>query len=221
MESIRNAKSDDEYLSAWKVANAARVGKPQVLEVRGVRIHIPGDPEVFSPHPDMTHSSEMILNLAGEFNGKSIMDLGCGTGVLSVIAAKEGAESVLACDIHEPSLEATRYNARQNGVVDAMHAMKSDMFGSIPEDRKFDLILANLPIADVFGHIDVHPDTVASQFFQKSRSFLGSGGRMLFASASFGNLPATRTLVERTYPGYREHQAIKFGVTWSVFEARL
>jgi ribosomal protein L11 methyltransferase len=49
--------------------------------------------------------------------GDAVLDYGCGSGILSIAALKLGAGSAAAVDIDPLSLEAARYNARQNGVA--------------------------------------------------------------------------------------------------------
>ena len=51
-----------------------------------------------------------------DLTGYRVLDNGCGTGVLGIFAAKRGADSVLAIDIDDKSVENTRENAARNGV---------------------------------------------------------------------------------------------------------
>ena len=52
-----------------------------------------------------------------DLTGCRVLDNGCGTGVLGIFAAKRGADSVLAIDIDEKSVENTLENAARNGVT--------------------------------------------------------------------------------------------------------
>ena len=52
-----------------------------------------------------------------DLTGCQVLDNGCGTGVLGIFAAKRGADSVLAIDIDDKSVENTRENAARNGVT--------------------------------------------------------------------------------------------------------
>jgi ribosomal protein L11 methyltransferase len=81
---------------------------------------------------------EEMANL--DFNGKAILDFGCGTGILSILASKLGAGSVTANDIEEPSVENTIENLELNG------ANAEVLLGSVEvvEGRKFDIVLANI-----------------------------------------------------------------------------
>jgi len=73
--------------------------------------------------------------------GATVLDVGCGSGVLSVVAARLGAPYVEAIDISVAALEATEDNARRNG-VDRVVTVSGRPLASINEP--FDVVLANL-----------------------------------------------------------------------------
>jgi ribosomal protein L11 methyltransferase len=75
--------------------------------------------------------------------GDSVLDLGTGSGILAIAAAKLGAASVLARDIDPVAVEAARENVARNGVD---HAVRVEE-GSLPEagaKTRFDLVLVNI-----------------------------------------------------------------------------
>ena len=69
---------------------------------------------------------------------RNVLDMGCGTGVLGIMAKKCGATSVVAVDIDDKSVVNSIENAEANGV--AMDVR----LGSTPPEGKYDLILANI-----------------------------------------------------------------------------
>jgi len=73
--------------------------------------------------------------------GKKILDYGCGTGILAILASKEGATSVEAVDIEEQSYLNTIENCAVNAVhnISAVHGTLAEVQG-----RNFDGILANI-----------------------------------------------------------------------------
>lgn len=84
-------------------------------------------------------TSMMIENLlATDLNGTSVLDMGCGTGVLAIFAAKQGATRVIAVDIDDKSVTNARENAADN------HVNIDVRLGSTPPDGHYDLILANI-----------------------------------------------------------------------------
>jgi ribosomal protein L11 methyltransferase len=73
--------------------------------------------------------------------GKAVCDLGCGTGVLAILAEQLGAATVLAIDNDEGAVE----NARQNGIRNGCHAIVVEKGDALTlEGRSFDAILANI-----------------------------------------------------------------------------
>ena len=75
--------------------------------------------------------------------GKRILDCGCGTGILGIIAIKMGAKSVMGYDIDEWSADNARHNAVINGVGDYYDARRGDA-GILEASLQFDIILANI-----------------------------------------------------------------------------
>ena len=69
---------------------------------------------------------------------RSILDMGCGTGVLGIMAMKCGATNVVAVDIDDKSVANSLENAAANGVEMDVR------LGSTPPDGNYDLILANI-----------------------------------------------------------------------------
>ena len=80
--------------------------------------------------------------LDGSPEGKRVLDMGSGTGVLAIVAAKLGAESVLAVEIDDMAEESVRENIALNGVADKIESICGD--ASAIEGRGFDLVLANI-----------------------------------------------------------------------------
>jgi ribosomal protein L11 methyltransferase len=73
-----------------------------------------------------------------ELKGKFVIDYGCGSGILAIAAALLGAERVIGVDTDPQALEATRENARRNGVE-----IEAYLPGNCP-DEPCDLLLANI-----------------------------------------------------------------------------
>jgi len=75
------------------------------------------------------------------FTAKKVLDFGCGTGILSILASKLGADEVDAVDIEEQSFLNTQENATINGAsnIHAIHGTLND----VPH-RQYDVILANI-----------------------------------------------------------------------------
>ncbi|WP_319502353.1 50S ribosomal protein L11 methyltransferase [uncultured Draconibacterium sp.] len=79
--------------------------------------------------------------LQNDLGGKTILDMGCGTGILSILASMKGAKQITAIDIDKWSYEGTRENAALNKITN-IDAKLGD--ASLLGNEKFDLIFANI-----------------------------------------------------------------------------
>jgi ribosomal protein L11 methyltransferase len=70
--------------------------------------------------------------------GESVLDYGCGSGILAIAARKLGAGSVTGTDIDPNALQASRHNATENGT--AVEFVSPDALS----DKRFDVVIANI-----------------------------------------------------------------------------
>lgn len=134
----------------WVRATQAQFPPTQIVE--GLWIvpswHEPPEPDAINVRLDPgvafgtgTHpTTRLCLQwLAGELRGgESVLDYGCGSGILAIAARKLGAGTTLGTDIDPQANEAARLNAIEN------HAEVSFMLpGELP-DQRFDVVVANI-----------------------------------------------------------------------------
>ena len=93
-------------------------------------------------------TTRMCLELLEQriFPGADVIDVGCGSGILSIAAAKLGARSVCAIDIDRLAVESTKANLQLNALDQAVRVEQGDLLRV--EHEKADIVLANI-IADV------------------------------------------------------------------------
>lgn len=93
-----------------------------------------------------THqTTRMILRrlLGMNLTGKSVLDCGCGTGILGIVALRLGANRVLGYDIDEWSSENAKHNAALNG-VDNLDVLLGDASVLDGVKEEFDVVIANI-----------------------------------------------------------------------------
>lgn len=86
----------------------------------------------------------MCVRLIQEYDliGKTVYDVGCGSGILGITAAKLGAKMCRMTDVDDNAVKASRENAELNGVGDVVRIDKSDLLGDLND--KADMVIANI-----------------------------------------------------------------------------
>lgn len=98
-------------------------------------------PGVFSP----TTTSRTLADALEIMPGDTVIDVGCGSGVLAFVAAKLGAGKVYGCDLSEPAVRAARENAEHLGLSDVCEFRQGDLLEPVRDVR------ADVLIGDVSG----------------------------------------------------------------------
>ncbi len=128
-----------KFLSSLVLIPATRwyLRKERTFRYRDTNVLV--SPGVF--HPGLFSSSTLLLDhvLSLPLRSKTLLELGCGTGLISTMCAKAGAH-VTAVDISSKAIENTTRNTSQFKV----EILKSDLFESL-RGRKFDFIVINPP----------------------------------------------------------------------------
>lgn len=91
-------------------------------------------------HPSTRMAASLVA--AAELRGRRVIDLGCGTGVLGILAHRRGAGRVLFSDLDADAVRTAAAVARANGVPDPQ-VVASDLLATIPR-QPVDVILGNI-----------------------------------------------------------------------------
>ncbi|HEY5466913.1 MAG TPA: methyltransferase [Clostridia bacterium] len=143
--------------------NATALGIDLVLETT---------PNLFSPKA-IDRGTLAMLTCADFRPGDRVLDLGCGYGVVGIVAARiAGDDGVVMLDSDTEAVAVAARNAARNGVP-LVRTIHSDGFASL-EETGFDWILSNPPY-----HTDF---SVARRFIEKGFNRLRIGGRMLMVT---------------------------------------
>ena len=101
---------------------------------------------VLIPRPDTETLVEEIINICNNITGLNILDIGTGSGAITISLAKYLDKShVISADISDIALEIASKNAISNNVDERIDFIKSDVFSNVPKEEKFDLIVSNPP----------------------------------------------------------------------------
>ena len=169
---------EQEWADAWKEHfHVLRVGERAVI-VPTWRDYEPlGDDVVISIDPGMAFgtghhpTTRMCMELLEQYiePGCRVLDLGCGSGILSILAAKLGASEVLGLEIDSTAAAVAASNVEMNGVQDTVKIQEATLPYPHAPLGNYDLLVANVSakvITDLAEHI---VDVVRS------------GGRLIFS----------------------------------------
>ncbi|MBZ0293188.1 MAG: 50S ribosomal protein L11 methyltransferase [Anaerolineae bacterium] len=160
-----NIVADEDWAEAWKKHyHPIRIGKRLFIRPRWIEVETGPDTLVISLDPGMafgtgTHPTTQLCLEALEAHvqpGINVLDLGCGSGILSIGAAKLGAQQVLALDIDPIAVEATLENAADNGTASKIVAQEGDLSTVITSARRFDLAVVNILARIIIQMCDQH-----------------------------------------------------------------
>lgn len=170
------AVADEDWSETWKAFfHTEKVGRRTVIkptweehEAGAGEIVVELDPGAAFGTGQHATTALCIRTLEGLVEpGMTVFDVGTGSGVLSIVAAKLGAARVEAVDFDPVAVRVAEENVRQNGVQEVVRTGRSDLLRSV--EGKADLIIANI-IADIIVRL-----------FGEVGGSLAAGGRMLLS----------------------------------------
>ncbi|WP_326653504.1 MULTISPECIES: methyltransferase domain-containing protein [unclassified Streptomyces] len=134
--------------------------------------------EVFAPiYSPSTGIALEFLGLTGTNSltpSSSLLEIGCGAGVIAIQAALAGCTTV-AADINENAVENTRLNAERHGVSDRVTALHSDLFDALDDGARFDRIFwsSNYVLAPAdYTYRSVHERAYVDAGYRTHRRYL-------------------------------------------------
>src|ERR1700730_14045582 len=140
-------------------------------------------PTVFHPRIFLTSEFFAGFVLTLDLTGKRVADVGTGTGILALAAARAGASRVVALDINPAAVSTAQRNAVSNDYGDRMTALQSDLLAALPPQPAFEVIISSPPsfpgeprdVADRAWHAGPGYRDIANLFTQ-AKSRLVPGG---------------------------------------------
>ncbi len=151
---------------------------------------------LLGPHTFRPSTISMLLAEAMVIEDDAkVIDIGCGSGVLSIVAAKLGAKLVYGTDAAEGTVEVATANAEAQGVGDRVKFFQSDMFDSIPDDGMADVVIGDVSgIPDDFATVSGwFPSGLAGgptgaelpmRMLEEAKRLLRKGGKLFLPTGS-------------------------------------
>lgn len=188
-------------------------------------------PDVFSPK--YFHDTELFASNLPVRAGESFLEIGPGTGAISITAVYRGAVRVLAVDINPAAVANTLENIRRHSMDELVQVRLGDLYDALEPGETFDTIFWNTPFG-LTEQIDITPLERAvfdpgylatARFISEAPQYLTSQGRILVGFSS--TLGKTELLEEYcraanlTFECVFSQESVEvFPAKFEIFEAR-
>ena len=156
-------------------------------------------PDVMAPTPETELLCEAAISFAtdAKLERPRILDIGVGSGVISVTLSNELPEArLVSLDLSPAALAVAKRNAITLGGADRIEFRESDLFAAVRADEQFDLIVSNPPYIAEKDYAGLPPEVLADpkislvagvdgldiirRILREAPNYLAEGGRILF-----------------------------------------
>ncbi|MHB1830119.1 MAG: HemK2/MTQ2 family protein methyltransferase [Candidatus Micrarchaeaceae archaeon] len=160
---------------------------------------------VYIPAEDSFLAADMVrVELDGMEGGVEVLEIGCGTGILGLVAAANvNVKRVVFTDINDDALELCKANIQRNSdrISAECEVIKSDLFSNV--EGMFDMIIFNAPYLPDGDNIKMSEAwyggekgiEVSEKFINSATDFMKTNGKIVLIVSSLGDLEKLRATV--------------------------
>ena len=175
--------NDEDWLNEWKkYYKPLQVGEKIVIRPEWEPYENVDNKIVFSINPGhifgtgLHQSTQLCIRQLENYvkSGDSVIDLGCGSGILSIISILLGASDAYAIDIDPNAVKVAYENARLNGIYSDQYTVES---GNILEDesKRGSLKVYDIAVANIIADVIVDMASILKAFLKHNGYFIASG----------------------------------------------
>lgn len=175
--------------------------EPRAVEVNGRPFVL--HPRVFDPA--VGNSTKTMLAGMTIPAGAAVLDMGCGAGVVGILAVLGGARTAVLVDRNPAAVANARDNVARHGLQQQCEVLESDLFGAL-DGRRFDVIYFNAPFLHVDGEAAHAVSSLATPATPPIYSYVDIGYQIL--TRFFGDAPAhlaEHGCIQCTFASYGNH----------------
>lgn len=160
-------------------------------------------PNVFSPK--YFNDTEPFAKNLPIKRGEEVLEIGPGTGIISIFAAFKGAKKVLAIDVNPDAVKNTRKNIKKHKLQKKVSIRQGNLYDALKKNEKFDVIFWNTPfglvkeknITNLEKSIYDSGYKSTERFIKESKYHLKKNGRLLIGfSSTLGKLDLIKKFIK-------------------------
>lgn len=163
--------------------------------IRGFTVKLLLDSKVYRP----SYTTKLIAESLPDLSGLYVLDLGTGSGILSIIASMLGARKIIATDISRRALKNASENLKYNN-IDNVELRLGDLYEPV-YGESFDVIISNPPMTPsptplpsyTWGGVDGR--RILDAVIKNSVNYLKSNGRLIIPTISIVGIEKTSSLL--------------------------
>ncbi len=192
--SLKDIKYEDYLEGTNKILQESRKEKkPYLTTIMDKEFII--FPNVFSPK--YFKDTELFAKNLPIKTGAEVLEIGSGTGVVSIFCAFKGAKKVLAVDINPDAVANTKENVKKHKLENIVEIRQGNLYEPLKKDEKFDVIFWNTPfglienknISDLEKSVYDPNYKSTEQFIKEAPKHLKKGGKLFIGfSSTLGKL---------------------------------
>jgi HemK-related putative methylase len=205
VENDENIKPLDykDYIEGTRqiLEDSKKEKEPYIVSVMGKEFIVL--PNVFSPK--YFNDTELFAENLPVVKGEEMLEIGPGTGTISIMAAYKGAKKVLAIDINPDAVKNTQENIKKHKMENIVEVRQGNLYEALKQGEKFDSIFWNTPFGLV-GDEEI-PDLEKAvydpgyksteKFIKEAKQHLKEKGRLLIGfSSTLGKVDLIKQFAE-------------------------
>lgn len=169
--------NEEDWANGWKkYYKPVKISERIVIKPSWEQYEAQDDEIIVELDPGMafgtgTHeTTKLCVQMLEKYlnKGDTVIDVGCGTGILSIAALKLGAESVTAVDVDEVAVRVTKENCAINGVAEKVEAFAGEL-------KDIKVFKADIVVANIIANVIINISEIVNDYLKAGGYFITSG----------------------------------------------
>lgn len=160
---------DEDWANSWKqYYKPTKIGKDIVIKPTWEEYEAEANEIIINMDPGMAfgtgihETTKLCVSKLEEYvhQGDVVFDIGCGTGILSIVAVELGAQNAIAVDLDSVAVRVANENVERNGEKDRIEVRQGNLMETIGDGETADIVVANILAEAIIEMAESVPKTL-------------------------------------------------------------